>query len=331
MEERNMTYSVANPIYDSVFKFLMEDERIAKTVLSALLKKEVVSVEMRRHEHPNITHDKISMFRIDFAARVREDNGDVHLILIELQKTWLDTETLRFRRYLAAQYNAEENIMKDGDNKGFAVPMVAVYLLGHRVGDIDKAVVYASHETVDYDGQVVENGKKDPFICSLIHDSIIVQIPLLHGKINNRLDKVLSVFDQSYRDASNQQLLCLDPKAYEGDNDMMYILRRLSMAAMSAEVRQEMNDEDEFYSLLETRETQLMKQNQIISDQKAQISDQKAQISDQKAQISDQKAQISDQKARIKAMAQAMVKAGMTMDAIAKTINCSVEEVEKLM
>ena len=345
MEKRKMTYSVANPIYDSVFKFLMEDERIAKTVLSALLKKDVVSVEMRRHEHPNITRDKISMFRIDFAARVREDNGDVRLILIELQKTWLDTETLRFRRYLAAQYNAEENIMKDGDNKGFAVPMVAVYLLGHRIGDIDKAVVYASHETLDYDGQVVENGKKDPFISSLIHDSIIVQIPLLHGKINNKLDKVLSVFDQSYRDASNQQLLCLDPKAYEGDNDMMYILRRLSMAAMSAEVRQEMNDEDEFYSLLEARETQLMKQNQIISDQKAQISDQKAQISDQKAQISDQKAQISDQKAqisdqkaqisdqkaRIKAMAQAMVKAGMTMDAIAKTINCSVQEVEQLM
>ena len=324
MEKRKMTYSVANPIYDSVFKFLMEDERIAKTVLSALLKKDVVSVEMRRHEHPNITRDKISMFRIDFAARVREDNGDVRLILIELQKTWLDTETLRFRRYLAAQYNAEENIMKDGDNKGFAVPMVAVYLLGHRIGDIDKAVVYASHETLDYDGQVVENGKKDPFISSLIHDSIIVQIPLLHGKINNKLDKVLSVFDQSYRDASNQQLLCLDPKAYEGDNDMMYILRRLSMAAMSAEVRQEMNDEDEFYSLLEARETQLMKQNQIISDQKAQISDQKAQISDQKAQI-------SDQKARIKAMAQAMVKAGMTMDAIAKTINCSVQEVEQLM
>ena len=82
-----MIYYVANPIYDSVFKFLMEDERIAKTVLTALLKKEVVSVEMRRHEHPNITRDNISMFRIDFAARVRAEEGSVRLILIELQKT----------------------------------------------------------------------------------------------------------------------------------------------------------------------------------------------------------------------------------------------------
>ena len=37
-----MIITVANPIYDSVFKYLMEDNRVAKTVLSALLKKEVV-------------------------------------------------------------------------------------------------------------------------------------------------------------------------------------------------------------------------------------------------------------------------------------------------
>lgn len=35
-----MIIHVANPIYDSVFKYIMEDERIAKTILSALLKKE---------------------------------------------------------------------------------------------------------------------------------------------------------------------------------------------------------------------------------------------------------------------------------------------------
>ena len=42
---------VANPIYDIVFKYLMEDERIARTILSALLKKDVVTVEVRPHEY----------------------------------------------------------------------------------------------------------------------------------------------------------------------------------------------------------------------------------------------------------------------------------------
>ena len=67
-----MMIQIANPIYDSVFKYLMEDERIAKTLLSALLKKEVVAVEMRRNEYTNGVRDNISMFRIDFGAHVKE-------------------------------------------------------------------------------------------------------------------------------------------------------------------------------------------------------------------------------------------------------------------
>ena len=354
-----MTITIANPIYDSVFKFLMEDERIAKTILSALLKKEIVSVEMRRHEHPNITRDNISMFRIDFAARVREDDGSVRLVLIELQKTWLGTETLRFRRYLAAQYNAEENMQKTGNNKDFAIPMIAVYLLGHRVGDIDKPVVYVGHKALDYEGHEVPNGDKDPFITSLVHDSIIVQIPLLHGNINNRLDKVLSVFDQTNIAGGNQHIIKLNEDVYDSDPEMMHILRRLGLATMSAAVRQEMNDEDEFYSVLEDRDTQVMKLNKRLSEQNAQLSEQSvklseqsaqlseqsvklseqsvqlseqsAQLSEQSAQLSEQSAQLSEQSAQIKAMAQAMYKAGMPIASIAQTMNCSVIDVEKLL
>ena len=347
-----MIYSVANPIYDCVFKFLMEDERIAKTVLSALLKKEVVSVEMRRHEHPNVTRDKISMFRIDFAAQVKEDDGTVRLILIELQKTWVDTETLRFRRYLAAQYNAEENMVKEGELKGYAVPMIAVYLLGHRVGDIDKAVVYVTHNAFDYDGKVVEGGMQDPFINSLIHDSIIVQIPLLHGKINNRLDRVLSVFDQSQRDAKNQQIVCLDEKEYAGDSDMMYILHRLGLAAMDADVRQEMNDEDEFYSVLEARDTQVMKLNEQLTEKRRQLNEKNAQLNEKNAQLNEKNAQLNEQrvqlsektvrlaeaeaqlkeqKKQVKAMVKAMISNGMTIQAVAKMMNKSEEEINNLL
>lgn len=312
-----MIYSVANPIYDSVFKFLMEDERIAKTILSALLKKEVVSVEMRRHEHPNVTRNDISMFRIDFAATVREDDGFVHLILIELQKTWIETETLRFRRYLALQYNAEENMQKKGKQNGFAIPMVAVYLLGHRVGDINEAVVYVGRKTVDYDGRVVEHGDSDPFINSLTHDSIIVQIPLLHGKINNKLDKVLSVFDQTKRDERNQQILCLEVNNYEDDSEMMYLLHRLSLATMSAEVRQEMNDEDEYYSAIEARDTQVMRLNETVSRQYAKINEQTARLNEQTAQI--------------KSLVQAMLQNGMSIDVIAQTLNKNLEEVNAIL
>lgn len=321
-----MKFSVANPIYDSVFKFLMEDERIAKTVLSALLKKEVVSVEKRRHEHPNITRDNISMFRIDFAARVMQDDGSTRLVLIELQKTWLSTETLRFRRYLAAQYNAEENMLKESNSEAgpYAIPMIAIYLLGHRIGDIDKAVVYVNHKALDYDGKEIENGENDPFINSLTHDSIIVQIPLLHGKINNKLDRVLSVFDQSQRDDSNQHIVRLDINNYEGDSELMHLVHRLGLAAMNASVRQEMDDEDEFFSAIESRDTQLMQMNKRLSETTSQLNETASQLNETTSQLNETTAQL-------KAVVEVMLQNGMSVETIANTINKSADDVKDLL
>lgn len=303
MEDRNMIINVANPIYDSVFKFLMEDERIAKTILSALLKEEVLSVEIRRHEHTNTTRDSLSMFRIDFAAKVRDEKGNEKLILIELQKSWLETETLRFRQYLGAQYPTPENIVKEGENEGFAAPMVAIYLLGHRVGKVEKPVVYVKHNAYDYEGQVVKDTMKDPFIGSLIHDSIIVQIPLLHGQINNHLDKVLSVFDQSHRDKKNRQVIVLDESKYEDDDEMLYLLRRLTAATANAELRMDMNVEDEYFSAIENRDTELMLNKQKMEEMSNQL----------------------------KAMAQTMLDNGMSIEVIAQAMGKETEEVKSLL
>ena len=294
-----MIVQIANPIYDSVFKYLMEDERIAKTILSALLKKDVVSIEARPHEYTNQARDKISMFRIDFSATVRESDGSEHLILIELQKTWLETETLRFRQYLGAQYSDKRNIRHDSHD-GFAIPMVTIYLLGHRVGNIEVPVVYVNHKSYDYDGNEVKKGIPDPFIESLVHNSIIVQIPLLRGQVNNHLYKVLSVFDQTQVSDSSHHLLSLDGKYYEGDDNMEYIVHKLTEAAASAELRQDMNVEDEFFSAIENRDTAIMNRDKKIKDQDKKIKDQDKKIKDQGEKIKDQDEKIKDQDEKIK-------------------------------
>ena len=292
--------TVANPIYDCVFKYLMEDERIAKTLLTALLKKEVVSVEMRRHEHTNTTRNNISMFRIDFAAKVKEDDGKEKLMLIELQKTWVETETLRFRQYLASQYNAQENMMEAADGeRQYAIPMVAVYLLGHRVGKVKNPVVYVDHITHDYDGKLVAEGMDDPFIRSLIHDSVIVQLPLLKGKIRNHLEKVLSVFDPCHRIPGSTQLVNLNEQTYEGDEEMMRIINRLTAATVTAEVRQEMNVEDEFFSAIENRDTILMKQKRMLAEKDELIAEREDQIAEKDELIAKREGQIAEKDSQI--------------------------------
>lgn len=312
-----MMIQIANPIYDSVFKYLMEDERIAKTLLSALLKKEVVAVEMRRNEYTNGVRDNISMFRIDFGAHVKEPDGTIRLVLIELQKTWLETETLRFRQYLGAQYSNPENVPSENNKDGYAIPMVAIYLLGHRVGDINVPVLYVKHKAYDYDGNVVTDGIPDPFVESLIHDSIIVQIPLLHGQVNNRLEKVLSVFDQSQKNGSDRHVLNVNDTPFDDDDDMQYLLRRLLMAAANAQLRQEMNVEDEYFKALEDRDTALM-----IKDKK---------LAEQAEQLEQNKAELEQNKAQLRTMALLLSNSGMSVEEIAKSVDMSQDQVKLLL
>ena len=307
-----MIIHVANPIYDSVFKYIMEDERIAKTILSALLKKEVVHVTVRPHEYSNTTRDTLSMFRIDFAATVREKEGNEikdRIVLIELQKTWLNTETLRFRQYLGAQYNNKNNI-READEKGFAYPMVAVYLLGHKVGNIKEPIVYVNHDVFDYNGNVVAEGNTEPFVESLTHNSIIVQIPRLQGNVNNRLEKVLSVFDQTNVEGDTQQVLKIDEDKYADDNDMMYVLHKLTAAAANSEMRQDMNVEDEFYKAIEDRDTAIMQRDKILKEQSEQLSQQSEQL---------------------KNMAKALSASGLSNEQISQMTGMSVAEVTHLL
>lgn len=272
-----MIVTIANPIYDAIFKYLMEDQRIAKTVLSALLKKEVVKVEIRPHEYANSTKDRISMFRLDFAATIRDENGKESAILIELQKTWVETETLRFRQYLGTYYNLKDNVREE-NGQPYTLPLVAIYILGHRVGDINEPILYVSHGTFDYNGNAVSEGIPNTFVESITHDSIIVQIPLLNGQINNRLLKVLSVFDQSNADKHNTQLMRFDEDMYKGDVELQYLLQRLERAALDAKLRQDMNVEDEYYGELEKRDTQLMQREKVIAEQQQRLDQYEADI-----------------------------------------------------
>ena len=303
-----MRITIANPIYDAVFKFLMEDERIARVILSALLKKDVVELSVRRNEYSNTSRAEVSMFRLDFNARVREADGAERLILIELQKTWVETETLRFRQYLGAQYSQKENMTASVSEPAmsYGIPMVAVYLLGHRVGDITAPVIYVSHDARDYDGNIVPGGASDPFVESLVHDSVIVQIPLLRGIAHGRLATVLSVFDQSLADTGDRHLLDINDERYDGDDDMRLIIHRLTAAAADADLRRQMTVEDEYFDAIERRDTELMKS---------------------KVRIEQQQKEIDRQQKLISTTVSNLLRAGMTPEDVASLTGLTVEQV----
>jgi len=317
--------TIANPIYDTVFKYLMEDERIARTILSALLKEDIVKVEVRPHEYANGQKEVLSIFRIDFGATIRKPDGQEQLILIELQKTWLPTETLRFRQYLGVHYQNPKNIVTDSDDR-HALPMVAIYLLGHTVGEIDEPVVYVRHQAFDYNDEPVTKGIPNRFIDSLNHDSILVQIPRLHGRINNRLDKVLSIFDQTRVSSESEHYLSLDESAFDtADSDMQPIIHRLMMAAASVELRQNMNVEDEYYSIIKEQEGKLYGMEREIAEKVREIAEKAMQLVEKDGLLAEKDGQLAEKDGQLKQLVNMLLKAGQSLDDIAETLHVDKE------
>lgn len=299
---------IANPIYDVVFKFMMEDEKVARLLLSALLKKEIVELQMRQHEYTAMQQTRISLFRMDFSAKIRETDGSEHLVLIELQKTWLATETLRFRQYLGTHYLNKNNMYTE-DKAPYGLLIISIYILGHILGDLKEPVVYVQRRYLDYDDQVIE--QKDPFVESLTHDSIIVQIPYLKGRTRNRLERLLNVFDQDYCRPDDEHLLEIDETIFSGDE--YQIVDRLLRAGVAPEVRRAMEVEDEILSEIESRDTIIMQKDQQIEQKDQQIEQKDQQIVQKDQQL------IS----AIKLLQQA----GISAESIASQLNISVEKV----
>ena len=200
---------------------------------------------------------------------------------------------------------------------------VTEYLLGHRVGDIEEPVLYVRHKSYDYDGKEVTKGLPDPFVESLVHDSIIVQIPLLHGHVNNRLVEVLSVFDQTNKDKHNRQVLNINEDCYADDSEMKHILHRLLTAASDAKLRQDMNVEDEYFSAIENRDTAIMMRDKRIAQQEEQLTQQEEQLAQQGEQL-------AQQEKALLVTAKALKNTGMNIEQIANLTNLPIEKIKEL-
>ena len=89
-------------------------------------------------------------------------------------------------------------------------------------------------------------------------------------------------------------MLHLDDSLYPDDDvEMQHILRRLLMAATNAEMRMDMNVEDEYFSIIEKRDTEIMQRDWRIAEQKAEITKQNKEIAKQNEEIANKNEQLS--------------------------------------
>jgi hypothetical protein len=263
---------IANPIYDVVFKYLLEDLEIARELISTILGEEVVSLELKPQETViESVGSSVNILRFDFKAVVKTPTGALKKVLIELQKAKQAFDVMRFRRYLGENYRKEDDVLnQDGLAEKRPLPIVTIYFLGFSLDNIPNAVVKINREYRDAITYELVDVKED-FVELLTHDSYLIQIRKLQKKARTKLEKVLQVFCTDFQTEDPHQL---DFKGDINEPLVQKMIDRLGRAIASEDMRDKMDVEDEIYRIFE-RELQKLaiEKDKIIAEerQKAEL------------------------------------------------------------
>jgi hypothetical protein len=248
--------TIANPIYDTVFKRLMEDLEVARALVSCLLGLEVLELEPMPHEvtdyaaaTPGANGSLVRIFRLDFNAIIQVSETEQKRVLIELQKASATDALGRFRNYLGRHYSQVDKTQP-------MLPLVAIYLLGFWIGkDLPPVLRVPRHYVDAVTGEAVTPATKNTFIESLTHDAVIVQIPgIPRLKGSTDLEAALRVFDQSSAMANPHFLQFAEGGMESAPKWFHRMVRVLQTAAADDSVRRDMAVEDEAASMLERNE-----------------------------------------------------------------------------
>jgi hypothetical protein len=183
---------IANPIYDVVFKRMMENEKVAKFFIGTLLEQIIETVEVKPQEFTYTDElAGLSVFRLDFIATIKTSTGGLKKVLIEILKAKSQIDLMRFRNYLAEPYKKEDPI----NNEKVILPITTIYILGFKLSAIQTPCIKIERNYKDLVAQKIIIQRSE-FVEKLTHDSFIVQIERITDKYQTRLDKLLSVFEQ---------------------------------------------------------------------------------------------------------------------------------------
>ena len=313
---------VVNPIYDTVFKYIMQDEKVAKVLIGNILKTKVVSIQMNNNEYAAMLPDGKKVFKLDFSATILDKLGKQQLVHIEVQKALEEGEIMRFRHYLGAIYmdatkKYQETITNPKTNEQITVehplPIHTIYILGHELGSgLSNSVMHGENIFKDQDGNLIQIPENNDYINGLTHTVTFVIAPLTKKNVKTHLDRLLSIFSDC---EPNKEEIEID-EYFDDSDDYRTLMKALQKASVDKQLRGNLELEQYEWA----KQTKLMKNN---AELRAQLSQQQEQLSQQQEQLFQKDAQLS---AAIKALS-----ATNSAEQIAKILDVSKQQVEMIL
>ena len=299
---------IINPLYDVAFKYLMDNEPIVKKLLSVIIEQDIISLESKPQETPGyIKGTKIPASRFDFKAIILTEEGERYTTIIEVQKSRSPNPVPRFRRYLGINYiNEQDYIDKNGTAQKEHLPIISIYILGYKLGtgEYDTPGILVNNTVIN---SITKKPiqVKHKFVKLLSHPCYILQVQRLKKERKTRLEKMLSLFDQSY---------CTDDKYFldieDLDEEFNEVADYLSRPTFDEEFVRSLIYEEDY-------EKEFQKQEKTIKEAKKR---------EQEAKEREQEANKS-----LKIIIVAMLESGKTLVEIANILGKTEKEVSKVV
>ena len=276
---------IANPIYDVVFKRLMENERVAKFFIGTFLNAAVeeLTVQPQEFTYTREAEGKglidLTVFRLDFIALIRLENGESQKILIEIQKAGKEVDLMRFRNYLGEQYKKKDRI----EGEETILPIKTIYILGFKLPTIESPCLHIARQYRDMlTNQTIE--KRSHFIERLTHDSYVVQVERIGGKHQTRLEKLLTLFEQAHFIDENGILKNYPYELEEEEFKLMVDI--LHHTGTDPATRKEIETEQEAWrsvnAMFEKRERELM---EALEKREAELEQERQERAEREAEL----------------------------------------------
>ncbi len=208
---------IANPMYDAVFKHLMDDWRIARLLLSRLTGMDIVSLiplsqelVLETVENPLRTGHPLRVYRLDYSARVKDRHGAEYIIIVEIQREKVHRQDMRFRKYLGKQYlnrDFQTSVQTaSGASYDSGIPILTIYFLGEPLKGFEEVpILLVGLTPIDYRTRI-RLDETNSFLKSLFHEGIIINTQALRQSGGDELEALISIFNPLYQ-TNNPQIM----------------------------------------------------------------------------------------------------------------------------
>ncbi|MCP5499945.1 MAG: hypothetical protein H7A25_08585 [Leptospiraceae bacterium] len=291
-------FIIPNPLYDVVFRYLMEDIESARLILSTFINQKIKHIQPEPTEkvkkkgedtqnRNSKAKDLLDLFRLDFVATIEFPDGKEEVVMIEVQKASEPGDYFRFKRYICNNFQKKKLVSEIQNEKEEPVriyePMrlIPIFILNFTIETEVKELFIKTRQVKQgiFKNKIIE--QKSDFIENLTYELWIVQLPYLKkvtkedyeaDSYKTKLYTLLKLFDQGSILGDNKHRLKHLKTLFPDEWDRV-INRLKSVLTENPDMEEEMYLEDEYLKVLEGKDNQLAAKDKIIEEKDKIIKD----------------------------------------------------------